>query len=152
MTRAHYRQNILRTKAHQITHDPEALREDIFVQRKALKEKQDMNVLLRRRHEKLEKENQEYEEFIQKNQYFWNTSDKGESKLLGALKRQQRQLEDKLRAKELEREEVMRSVKNTRLREMEIEIEELEDESKRLSTILAEVMQRPLGYDISDQK
>lgn len=135
----------MRTKAYQIAHDAEALREDIFVQRKVLKEKQALNTVLKRRHEDLERENQEYEAFIQNNQYFWQASDKGESKLLHALRRQEKQLQEKLAAKELEREEAMRSVKNTRLREMEVEIEELEEEAKRLGAILAEVMQRPLG-------
>ena len=101
---------------------------------------------MKRRHEELERENQEYEAFIQNNQYFWQTSEKGESKLLHALRKQERLLQEKLAEKELEREEAMRSVKNTRLREMEVEIEELEEESKRLSSILSEVMQRPLGY------
>lgn len=116
------------------------MREDVFVQRKVLREKQALNAVLKKRHEELERENQEYEAFIQNNQYFWQASDKGESKLLHALRRQERQLQEKLAAKELEREEALRSVKNTRLREMEVEIEELEAESKRLGAILAEAM------------
>jgi chromosome segregation ATPase len=135
----------MRTKAHQIAHDPESLREDIFVYKRALKEKKKINEELKLRHEELERENQDYENFIQNNPYFWNNSDKTESKLLTSLKKQEAQLQEQLKLKQLEFEDATKSVKNTRLREMDIEIEELEEESKRLAAILAEIMQGPNG-------
>ncbi len=141
----HYKNNIMRTKAHQIAHDPEALREDIFVYKQILKQKKKMNEELRQRHEELERENIRYEDFIQNNDACWAANEKNESKLLTSLRKKEKQLLEQLKHKQMEYDDAIRSVKNTRLKEMDFEIEALEEESKRLSAILADMMQEPKG-------
>lgn len=60
-----------------------------------------------------------------------------------SLKKQEKKLQQTLKNKQIEYEEANRSVKNTKIKEMDIEIEELEEECKRLSSILIEIMQNP---------
>ena len=145
LNRMHYKNNIMRTKAHQIAHDPEALREDIFVYKQILKQKKKMNEELRQRHEELERENIRYEDFIQNNDVCWPANEKNDSKLLTSLRKKEKQLLEQLKHKQMEYDDAIRSVKNTRLKEMDFEIEALEEESKRLSAILADMMQEPKG-------
>lgn len=80
--RVHYKNNIMRTKAHQIYHDPEALREDIFEYKKKLEDKLRENNSLKKKYDKLEVENTHYENFIQNNEYFWNTNENNQVKTI----------------------------------------------------------------------
>ena len=137
----------MKTKAHQIGHEPEALKEDIFVYKQILKQKKKLNEELKEKHRELEEENLKYEDFIQRNQACWNANENSDSKLLVSLKKKEKELLDVLKQKQLEYDDAIRSVKNTRLKEMDCEIEELEEESKRLGAMLAEIMQGPNAYD-----
>ena len=132
---------MMKTKAKQIYHDPEALREEIFVLQKDYNKAKLENQRLQEIHDKLEEENEQYELFIQENECFWLEGNNHESTLLTSLRKQERKLEETLKIKEKDLEDSLKSVKYTRIKEMEIEAEELEAECKRLNLIFLELMQ-----------
>lgn len=132
---------MMKTKAKQILHDPEALREEILVLQKKFTKNKRENEKLQELHDKIENENQQYEQFIQDNECFWLEGNKHESTLLTSLRKRERKLEDQLKSKQKELEDSLKSVKYTKIKEMEIEANELEEECKRLNLIFLELMQ-----------
>jgi len=143
---AQYHSNVVKTKAKHILHDPEALREKLFVLEAEYEEIKKKNEKLKKKHDKLEKENEEYEQFIKENEAFWMQNNTHESTLLVSLKKKQKKLEETLTSKEQELRDSLKGVKHTKIQEMEIEVQELEKECQRLNSIFTELMQNGTGY------
>jgi hypothetical protein len=122
-------------------HDPEALREEVHSLNRKLDELRRLNQGLAGKLGNLEIENSEYEKIIQENECFWNIGSKStDSTLLANLKRECTKLEEQLHTKQENLEDAEKNMKNTKLTELQIEVEVLEEEFRYLQRIFKDMM------------
>jgi hypothetical protein len=122
-------------------HDPEALREEVHSLNRKLDELRRLNQGLTGKLGNLEIENSEYEKIIQENECFWNIGSKStDSTLLANLKRECTKLEEQLHTKQESLEDAEKNMKNTKLTELQIEVEVLEEECRYLQRIFKDMM------------
>ena len=131
-----------RGKPNYILHDQEALREEVFTLNKKLDDLKNMNNDISKKVNVLENETTEYEKLIQENECFWNLDSKGsgDTKIQVNLKKDCSKLEGDLHIKQLQLEEAERDNKNTKLTELKIEKEVLEEEIAYLQRVFKDMM------------
>ena len=130
-----------RTKPKHIQHDPEALREEVFALNRRLDDLKKNNERLNSELALLEAENAGYEKIIQENECFWNIGNKvQDSTQLQNLKKECTNLEEEMRTKQEQLENVEKNVKNTKLTELKIEVEVLEEECAHLKRVFKDMM------------